>query len=75
MNGKTKLFVIFAIICVLHTCTAAERKCKHGVSYKAGRKGTLKEVKESIGKETCRLQTDVCLSIRADEVQSTMGIG
>ena len=72
MNGKTKLFVIFAIFCVLHTRVAAERKCKHGVSYEADRKGTLSEVLGNIDEQTCSSGVVECVSIRADEVQVNM---
>ena len=74
MNGKTKLFVVYAIFCVLHTRVAG-RQCMNGVSYESSRKGTLEEVIGNIGYETCSSPEDACVSIRADEIGINLETG
>ena len=69
MNGKTKLFVVYAIFCVLHTCTAAATKCRLGVSWEADRRGTLEEAKVDLEEEECSTPMEACVSIKVDEIQ------
>ena len=75
MNGKSKTFVVCAIFCLLQFRVVAEKKCKFGVSYEDYRTGgkTLEEVKNKIEYKTCSSETEVCLSIRADELEIKIG--
>ena len=71
MNGTTKkVYVVYAIFCVLQNYVFAKKKCKSGVSFAEDRKGSLEEVKGSFEDDDQSCAGDyTCFSISVDEIE------